>query len=119
MIDYSKDLYKAMSCKTPTKGSQFFIDDFGDVWLMVPQINRYGDESLYKAYQGRIMLSPDQVMQPGYSYLGEVMKGYYVYLSAIGGINIDFRSLQFYITTRVSRVVAKHYKKPRKLLRMC
>lgn len=120
MIDYSKDLFKAMSCKTPTKGSQFFIDDFADVWLMVPQINKYGDDSLYKAYQGRIVLSPNHVAQPGYNYLGEVMIGYHVYLQSHMSLpGVDFRSLLFYITTRVTRVVAKHHKKPRKLLGVC
>lgn len=120
MIDYSKDLYKAMSCKTPTKGSQFFIDDFADVWVMIPQINKYGDESLYKHYQGRVMMSSNQIVQPGFYYLGEVMQGYHLHLSgAVGTIGIDYRALLFYITSRVSRVVAKHRKKPRPLLGAC
>lgn len=117
MIDYSKDLFKAMSCKTPTKGSQFFIDDFADVWVMVPQINKYGEESLYKTYQGRIVLAPGGIQQQPGMYLGEVMSGYHMYLTGMAThMGIDLRSLIFYITTRVSKVVAKHNKKKRPLL---
>lgn len=120
MIDYSKDLYKAMSCKTPTKGSQFHIDDFADVWVMIPQINKFGAEGIYKHYQGRLVMSPQAIQQPGYVYLGEVLSGYHLSVGGVvGTINMDLRALQYYITTRVSSVVAKHRKKPRPLQKVC
>jgi hypothetical protein len=111
MNDYTKDLYKAISCKTPTKGSEFYVDDFGDLWLLIPQLNRFGEQSVFRQYAGNLTIQGKPGgMFSNATYIGQFMPTYHLFL--VGQTTaIDIAALQRYVMTRASKVVARYQRK--------
>lgn len=122
--DYSKALFKAIGCRTVTKGSQVQVDDFGDVWLLLPATNRVGDLSVHRQYAGRIYLYPDTnvFINPGVIYITEVLPGYYIGLQHCMLTNtypMLAPRLAELINTRALKVKLNYQKKPKQLTGAC
>lgn len=116
MHDYTKDIYKAISCKTATKGTTMFIDDFGDIWTMIPQMNRYGESSVYRQYTGNLIVSNQPMsstVRGNYMYLGEFIPTYHFSVcNPTPYINNLLPQIQYYLQNRLGKIQARYNKKP-------
>lgn len=116
MGDYTQAIYKAVCCKTVTKGATMFIDDFGDVWTLIPQVNRFGELSQYRQYTGNLIVSDRPLyndMTGSHLYLGEFLPSYHFNLrNPANFINGLQQQLIFYINGRLGKVQARYHKKP-------
>lgn len=116
MTDYKKAIYKAISCKTPTKGTPIYVDDFGDVWITSTQLNRFGEQSTHHQYAGNLLITPT-VMQNGmngnYLHVGEFIPTYHFSVfNPTPNINGYMWQLQTYLDTRLVKVKERYQKKP-------
>lgn len=116
MNDYTKDIYKAVSCKTATKGTTMFIDDFGDIWTMIPQVNRFGENSTYRQYTGNLCVAPQPLssgLHGNFLYLGELVPTYHFSVQNpapfIQGLT---QQIQYYLQNRLGKIQARYNKKP-------
>lgn len=116
MSDLTQAIYKAVSCKTATKGATMFIDDFGDVWTMIPMLNRFGEMSAYRQYTGNLIVTNRPLMNDvtgNYLYLGELVPSYHFSLKnpmhLITGLQ---HQLCYYMAGRLGKVQARYQKKP-------
>lgn len=116
MNDYTQDIYKAVSCKTATKGATMFIDDFGDVWTMIPTVNRFGELSSYRQYTGNLIVVDRPLLNDvtgNYLYLGELVPSYHFSLKnptpIIAGLQ---QQLCYYMAGRLGKIQARYAKKP-------
>lgn len=116
MSDYTQAIYKAVCCKTATKGSTLFIDDFGDVWTMIPATNRFGEQTQFRQYSGNLIVSDRPMLNDvtgNYLYIGEHVPSYHFVLRnptpIVGGIQ---QLLHFYILGRVGKIMTRYQKKP-------
>ncbi|QZA71041.1 hypothetical protein AH06_272 [Erwinia phage AH06] len=115
MSDYSTDIFKAISCKTPTKGSELYIDDFGDLWMLIPRINRFGEQSVYRQYAGNLTLaSAPSAMYQGQMYVCELLPGYHLILVNQTALVNQYTLVQ-YVRTRSAKVEARYRRKPKAL----
>lgn len=116
MSDYTKAIYKAVCCKTVTKGATMFIDDFGDVWTMIPSINRFGEASQFRQYTGNLVVTNRPLSNDitgNHMYLGELVPSYHFSLKnptpIIHGLQ---HQLCFYMQGRLGDVLTRFTKKP-------
>jgi len=119
MADYIRDIYKAISCKTPTKGATMFIDDFGDVWTLIPQLNRFNEMSVYRQYTGNIVIAPfplGNTAQGQHLYIGELIPTYHISISCpVSYIQNLQHQIYYYLQGRLGKVQARFNKKPLRL----
>ncbi|AHI60403.1 hypothetical protein RAY_253 [Erwinia phage vB_EamM_RAY] len=117
MSDYCADIFKAISCKTPTKGSELYIDDFGDLWMLIPKLNRFGEQSVFRQYAGNLALMADRgQMYQGQLYVCELIPGYHLVLTN-QAVMVNQYSLVQYVKTRAAKVEARYRKKPKPMSR--
>jgi len=119
-MDYQTDLYKAICCKNPTKGSEVFVDDFGDVYLLYTATNKLGQLSTYRNRVGQLVFhntpGPIATTASG-QYLLEVLPAYYAfmvyYLNTPALWAVDVNKVSQYIHARIGKVKTRYYKKPK------
>ncbi|QXO10259.1 hypothetical protein pEaSNUABM37_00300 [Erwinia phage pEa_SNUABM_37] len=116
MSDYTQEIYRAVTCKTVTKGATMFIDDFCDVWTMIPMLNSFGEMSQFRQYTGRLIVTSRPLLNDAtgnYLYLGELVPSYHFSLRnpspMIAGLQ---HQLGFYMTGRLNKVLNRYQKKP-------
>jgi len=116
MGDYTQAIYKAVSSKTVTKGSTMHIDDFGDIWTLIPQLNRYGEQSVYRQYTGNLIISDRPLycdMHGNHLYIGELVPSYHFNIrnpaAFIQGLQ---HQVGYYLESRLGKIKARYYKKP-------
>jgi len=116
MTDLTRDIYKAVSCKSATKGTTMFIDDFGDIWTMIPQVNRFGENSVYRQFTGNLVVTGAPMpngMAGNYLYVGELVPTYHFnILNPCPFIQNLQQQVFYYLNGRLGKVQARYNKKP-------
>ena len=116
MTDYTLAIYKAVCCKTVTKGSTMHIDDFGDIWTLTPAINRCGVQSVYRQYTGNLVIANRPLyndISGNHLYIGELIPTYHFNIrNPAAFINGLQHQVGYYLENRLGDIKARYFKKP-------